>query len=79
MIQAKQGNFKTDSRLLGRPKNGPIELSPIGNNNARYMDIFNSTVVIYEDLKTKCKIKLSYNLYSQRSNSGAATEDYAKV
>jgi hypothetical protein len=38
--------------LLGNDKNNSLELVPLGRN--KYIDIFNATNVLYEEMKLKC-------------------------
>jgi hypothetical protein len=44
---------KDNYSLLGRDKNTSMELSPILGKN-KYIDIFNATNVLYEEMRQKC-------------------------
>jgi hypothetical protein len=50
----KQGIILVYISLLGKDKNNSFELTPIARN--KYIDIFNATNVLYEELKQKCNI-----------------------
>lgn len=62
MITEELGIFYNEEiSLLEKSKKRPIELSSVAPQT-KYVDIFNSTVVIYEDLKSKCKRSLNLQL-----------------
>ena len=65
----KQGIMLVYVSLLGKDKNNSFELTPIGRN--KYIDIFNATNVLYEEMKQKCKIQFKIKLiyYSKNSKS----------
>ncbi len=66
------GNYNNPS-LLGDSQT--IEMNSIEQSN--YVDIFNSTNFIYDELRQNCKNKLIFS--SCYPSTGTAEEDYTKI
>ncbi len=59
MIQEKSGKTFAYFSLLGKitkNKNDSLEMATMRSEMAKYNDIFNSTNLLYEELKQNCKI-----------------------
>ena len=57
MIQEKQGKILYYYSLLGKKSDKSQKMTELTNfkeNSTRYVDIFNSTNVLYEELRQSC-------------------------
>jgi hypothetical protein len=53
----KRGIYVDKNSLLGKDHNNSLEMTPIGRN--KYLDIFNATNILYEELRQKCILKFN--------------------